>query len=113
MWDPIVSVPDHCLSFYFNNIASVTKPSLKFSYTERTFKTCSSSSTHEAQWKQTCSLRSKFWYRRVSTLMPDLKLIKHPLGYVFEIFFLNTTVQLESHFSFVYMYEVCFHYYLF
>ena len=61
----------------FTNIASVTKPNLKSSYTGHTIKTCFSSSTHEAQWKQTRWLRSKFWYRPVSTLIravPDLNL---------------------------------------
>ena len=42
MWDLIVSVPDHCLSFYFDNISEnkvtltkVVSPELKFSRRNR------------------------------------------------------------------------------
>ena len=30
MWDLIISVPDHCLSFYSGNVASNRSRSLKF-----------------------------------------------------------------------------------
>ena len=64
MWDLIVSVPDHCLPFYF-----VYNSSLKSVYIGHTLRTCSGSSSISSLQKGHNLSNGKRSYRPVSTLI--------------------------------------------